>query len=115
MRDLAEAIVSEDDNGGDFNEFGNEFMQDVEESWSFEFPVQGDYDSLDPLNLRNPDYDDWDEANRTRAARDLFICRILYALDYLKGPVKQTVTNFFANKGYIDRNEFPELHLLFSQ
>ncbi|ORE16170.1 hypothetical protein BCV71DRAFT_272308 [Rhizopus microsporus] len=67
------------------------------------------HDPLDPLNLRNPDYDDWNEASRTITARGLFLCRILHALDYLKGPVKQSVASFFANKGYIDCGDFPEL------
>lgn len=75
----------------------------------FKIPIQDDYDPLDPSNLRDPEYDDWDEANRTTAARGLFLCRILHALDYLKGPVKHAVANFFANKGYLDRNDFPEL------
>ncbi|KAL4211096.1 hypothetical protein AB4K20DRAFT_1967674 [Rhizopus microsporus] len=65
----------------------------------FKILIQGDYDPLDPLNL----------LNRTTAARGLFLCRILHALDYLKGPVKRAVVNFFVNKGYLDRNEFPKL------
>ncbi|CAO3660637.1 hypothetical protein G6F70_003681 [Rhizopus microsporus] len=81
----------------------------------FKIPIQDDYDPLDPSNLRNPDYDDWDEASRTIAARGLFLYHILHALDYLKGPAKQSVASFFANKGYIDRCDFPELHLLFTQ
>ncbi|ORE02295.1 hypothetical protein BCV72DRAFT_318708 [Rhizopus microsporus var. microsporus] len=75
----------------------------------FKIPVQDDYDPLDPSNLRDPDYNGWNEANRTRAACGLFLCRILHALDYLKDPVKQAVANFFANKGYIDSSEFLEL------
>ncbi|ORE01901.1 hypothetical protein BCV72DRAFT_319794, partial [Rhizopus microsporus var. microsporus] len=75
----------------------------------FKIPIQDDYDPLDPSSLRDPDYDDWDEANRTAAARSLFLGCILHSLDYLKGSVKQAVTNFFANKEYIDHNEFPEL------
>ncbi|CEG83525.1 hypothetical protein RMATCC62417_17431 [Rhizopus microsporus] len=70
---------------------------------------------LDPSNLRDPDRDGRDEANRMYVACYLFTCRILHALDYLKGPVKQAIANFFANKGCINRNEFPELYLLFSQ
>ncbi|KAG1179342.1 hypothetical protein G6F70_001110 [Rhizopus microsporus] len=42
----------------------------------FKILIQGDYDPLDPLNLR---------------------------------PVKRAVVNFFVNKGYLDRNEFPKL------
>ncbi|CEI91937.1 hypothetical protein RMCBS344292_06213 [Rhizopus microsporus] len=68
-----------------------------------------DYGPLDSSNLRNPDYDDWDEASRTTAAGGLFLRRILHVLDYPKGPVKQSVASFFANKGYIDRGDFPEL------
>lgn len=75
----------------------------------FEIPVQDDYDPLDPSNLRDPKYDDWDEADRTCAARGLFLCRILRALDHLRGPIKRAVANFFANKGYMDRGDFPEL------
>jgi hypothetical protein len=78
----------------------------------FEIPVQDDYDPLDPSNLRDPDYDDRNEANRTSVARDLFLCRIFHTLDYRKCPVKQAVANFFANKGCIDRNEFPKLCLV---
>ena len=75
----------------------------------FEIPVQDDYDPLDPSNLRDPKYDDWDEAERTCAARGLFLCRILRALDHLRGPIKRAVASFFANKGYMDRGDFPEL------
>ncbi|CEG70487.1 hypothetical protein RMATCC62417_06376 [Rhizopus microsporus] len=75
----------------------------------FKIPIQDDYDPLDPLNLRNPDYDDLNEVNRTIATRGLFLCRILHALGYLKGPVKQSVASFFANKGYIDRGDYPGL------
>ena len=59
--------------------------------------------------IRDPKYDDWDEAERTCAARGLFLCRILRALDHLSGPIKRAVANFFANKGYMDRGDFPEL------
>ncbi|KAL4215033.1 hypothetical protein AB4K20DRAFT_1791862, partial [Rhizopus microsporus] len=75
----------------------------------FKILTQADYDPLDSSNLRNPNYDDWDKASRTTVARGLFLCRILHALDYLKGPVKQSVASFFANKGYIDHGDFPEL------
>ncbi|CEG66011.1 hypothetical protein RMATCC62417_02671 [Rhizopus microsporus] len=72
--------------------------------------IHNDYeDELHSSNLRNPDYDDWDEASRTTAAGGLFLRRILHVLDYPKGPVKQSVASFFANKGYIDRGDFPEL------
>lgn len=47
--------------------------------------------------LRDPNYNDWDEANRTAAARGQFLRRILRALERLKGTVKQAVANFFAN------------------
>ncbi|KAL4209314.1 hypothetical protein AB4K20DRAFT_1969898 [Rhizopus microsporus] len=73
------------------------------------FPYRDDYDPLDPSNLHNPIYDDWDEMSRTTAAHSLFLCRILHALDYLKAPVKQSVASFFANKGYIDRGNLLEL------
>ncbi|KAG0764393.1 hypothetical protein G6F16_006911 [Rhizopus arrhizus] len=75
----------------------------------FEIPVQDGYDPLDPSNLRDPKYDDCGEADRTCAARGLFLCRILRALDHLRGPIKRAVANFFANKGYMDPGDFPEL------
>ncbi|KAG1173448.1 hypothetical protein G6F70_008658 [Rhizopus microsporus] len=40
----------------------------------FEIPVQDDYVPLDSSDLRDPDYADWDEANRTSESRGL--CRI---------------------------------------
>ncbi|CEG81832.1 hypothetical protein RMATCC62417_15983 [Rhizopus microsporus] len=88
-----------------YNDYEVEFRSQLKK---FEIPVRDDYDALDPSELRDPDYKDWDEANRTGVARGLFLCCILHALDYLKGLVKQTVAKLFANKGYIDRNEFPE-------
>ncbi|KAG1175714.1 hypothetical protein G6F70_008397 [Rhizopus microsporus] len=39
---------------------------------------------IDPSNLRDLDYDDWDEANRTSTARGLFLCRIFTLSNTLK-------------------------------
>lgn len=75
----------------------------------FMIPVQDDYDPLDPSNLCYSDYDDWDKANRTSVMCVLSTFCIFHALDYIKGPVKQAVANFFAKKGYIDRNEYLDL------
>ncbi|KAG1145256.1 hypothetical protein G6F37_005655 [Rhizopus arrhizus] len=61
--------------------------------------IHNDYETeLHPSNLRDPKYDDWDEADRACAARGLFLCHILRALDHLRGPIKRAVANFFANK-----------------
>ncbi|ORE06602.1 hypothetical protein BCV72DRAFT_249946 [Rhizopus microsporus var. microsporus] len=88
------------------NDYGVELYSQLKK---FKISVQDDYDPLDSSNLRDPDYDYWDEANMTCTVRGLFTYHILHAFSYLKGPVKQTIADFFASKGYIDRNEFSEL------
>ncbi|ORE06383.1 hypothetical protein BCV72DRAFT_207538, partial [Rhizopus microsporus var. microsporus] len=75
----------------------------------FEIPVQSDYGPLDFSSLRDTNCDNWDEVDKTWAARGQYIFRIFGVLYHVSGTVNQNVANLFANKGYIDRNECPEL------
>ena len=63
----------------------------------FEIPLR-DYDPLDPNNLRNPDYDNFDQDEKECAAWGVFAQRVIRAIRRLKGPVQYAVSRFFVNK-----------------
>jgi hypothetical protein len=67
----------------------------------FEIPLCDEYDPLDPNNLRNPDYDNFDQDEKECAAWGVFAQRVIRAIRRLKGPVQRTVARFFVNKGIL--------------
>ncbi|EIE91823.1 hypothetical protein RO3G_16534 [Rhizopus delemar RA 99-880] len=67
----------------------------------FEIPIHDDYDPLDPNNLRNPYYDDFDQDEKECAAWSVFTQRVIRAIRRLKGPVQRSVARFFVDKGII--------------
>ncbi|EIE80500.1 hypothetical protein RO3G_05205 [Rhizopus delemar RA 99-880] len=67
----------------------------------FEIPIHDDYDPLDPNNLRNPYYDDFDQDEKECAAWSVFTQRVIRAIRRLKGPVQRAVARFFVDKGII--------------
>ncbi|KAG1150723.1 hypothetical protein G6F37_007840 [Rhizopus arrhizus] len=61
---------------------------------NFEIPLR-DYDPLDPNNLRNSDYDNFDQDEKECAAWGVFAQRVICAIRRLKGPVQWAVARFF--------------------
>ncbi|KAG1596801.1 hypothetical protein G6F47_007878 [Rhizopus delemar] len=67
----------------------------------FEIPIHDDYDPMDPNNLRNPYYDDFDQDEKGCAAWSVFAQRLVRAIRCLKGPIQRAVARFFVDKGII--------------
>ena len=67
----------------------------------FEIPIHDDYDPMDPNNLRNPYYDDFNQDEKECAAWSVFTQRVILAIRHLKGPVQRAVARFFVDKGII--------------
>ncbi|KAG1450419.1 hypothetical protein G6F46_010457 [Rhizopus delemar] len=56
---------------------------------------------MDPNNLRNPYYDDFDQDEKGCAAWSVFAQRLVRAIRCLKGPIQRAVARFFVDKGII--------------
>ncbi|KAG1049029.1 hypothetical protein G6F43_008620 [Rhizopus delemar] len=67
----------------------------------FEIPLHDDYDPLDPNNLRNPYYDDFNQDKKECTARRVFTQRVIRAIRRPKGPVQRAVARFFVDKGIV--------------
>ncbi|KAG1517857.1 hypothetical protein G6F46_000457 [Rhizopus delemar] len=67
----------------------------------FEIPIHDDYDPMDPNDLRNPYYDDFDQDEKECAAWSVFTQRVIRAIRRLNGPIQRAVARFFVDKGII--------------
>ncbi|EIE90609.1 hypothetical protein G6F46_007817 [Rhizopus delemar] len=67
----------------------------------FEIHLRDDHNPLDPNNLRNPDYDNFDQDEKECTAWGIFAQRVIRAIHRLKGPVQRAVAHFFVDKGIL--------------